>query len=295
MDFLEVQEAKKREFIPKPWHNIFPDTCIFCGHPMIISDTLTQLKCGNPRCYRRVAGQVVNMLSDLGIKGYGMATVYDYVKLMKFESALQFVMDPPLALSNIKSIIAEQEYTYPQLIRLLNIPRLKGRVDDIFKGIDSYEDYQKAIAEAGSVESFACRRLGGDVLPFQIAETLTTYDIELEIFPKLVPPVKQAHSTILIAITGSIQNVTDGGSRVTKDAYIKILNDIVRPAGISFKRSDALMSVTFIVADSTNNTAKYRKGKERNILVTSDMLYNQCVHIAENAMKSEGELNNGQS
>lgn len=287
MEFVSVTDAFNSGLIPGEYKGIIPEICRFCGAPMIISENLTQLKCGDPRCSRRIAGQIVNMLSDLGYKGYGVSTIFDYVYQYKLNSVIGFLISPPLALNNIVSMIAEQQLTYPQLIRIMNIPRLKGRTDVIFKDINCYKDYTDAVEKAGGLWNFLYERVGGSVLPGQIAEILQIYDAELQLIEELVKPVQQERSVVPIAITGSVLNVTDNGKHITKDTYVKILNDIVRPIGMAFKRSDALASVAFIVADTTSNTAKYRKGLERGNLITSDVLYNQCLCLVADRSKTE--------
>lgn len=287
MEFLSVTDAFDYGLIPQDYKKIIPETCRFCGAPMVISDNLTQLKCGDPRCYRRIAGQIVNMLTDLGYKGYGVSTVFDYVYQYRLNSVIGFLINPPLALRNIVDILKEQQLTYPQLIRVMNIPRLKGRTEVIFKDINCYADYAKAVDDAGGLYNFLASRVGGAVLPAQLAEIMQIYDAELQLIEELVTPVQQQRSTIPIAITGAVLNVTDAGKHITKDAYIRILNDIVRPIGMAFKRSDALASVAFIVADTKSNTAKYRKGLERGNLITSDVLYNQCLSLVESRSKTE--------
>lgn len=276
MGFVTVAEAKESELIPKPWHEIIPDTCPYCQHPMIISESLTKIRCEDPRCSRRIAGQIVSMLSDLGLKGWGIAKTLDYVQSMKMSSMLQFLLDPPFQFRDIQKWIQDEDYTYPQLIQLMHIPRLQERALDIFKGINSYEEYRQIVDQMG-MRMFIASRVGGSALPAQLEKILEAYDPEFEALSAMFKPVPQVQSEMLIAITGSVLNVTADGSKLTKDQYVRLLNDILRPTGMVVRRSDALASVSVIVADTESNTAKYRKGLERGNLVTSDMLYRACL------------------
>lgn len=290
MEFITIKSAKDTGLIPTPWHNIFKDTCIYCDSDMVISDSLTIMHCSNPRCFRRIAGQVTSILSELGYKGWGESKVYSYVKQNRIDSALQFILDPPYELSNLRQDITDLKYSYIQLIQLLNIPNLKDRVPQLFKGIDTFEEYTNEVNLAGGLLKFCESRLGGTVLPVSIAEILATYYPELACIHDVFPVVKHASKVMLIAITGTVQNVTDNGKRLTKDAYISVLNDILRPAGLAIRKSDALASVSYIVADSPSNHAKYRKGLERGNLITSDTLYALCVQLSETYSHKSEEL-----
>lgn len=280
MGFVTVSKAKESMLIPEPWHKIIPDTCPYCQHPLVISESLTKIRCEDSRCYRRIAGQIVSLLSDLGLKGWGIAKTLDYVQAKQMNSVLQFLLDPPFQFRDIQKWIQDEGYTYPQLIQLLHIPRLQERVTDIFKGINSYQEYRKLVDEMG-MRMFVASRVGGSSLPAQIEKILDAYDPELEVLSAMFQPVPQVQSEMLIAITGSILNVKSDGSKLTKDQYIRLLNDILRPTGMVVRRSDALASVSVIVADTESNTAKYRKGLERGNLVTSDMLYRACLARVE--------------
>lgn len=195
---------------------------------------------------------------------------------MKMSSMLQFLLDPPFQFRDIQKWIQDEDYTYPQLIQLMHIPRLQERALDIFKGINSYEEYRQIVDQMG-MRMFIASRVGGSALPAQLEKILEAYDPEFEALSAMFKPVPQVQSEMLIAITGSVLNVTADGSKLTKDQYVRLLNDILRPTGMVVRRSDALASVSVIVADTESNTAKYRKGLERGNLVTSDMLYRACL------------------
>lgn len=296
MEFITIKHAKETQLIPSAWHNLFSDHCIYCESDMVISDSLTVMKCSNPRCYRRIAGQVTNILSELGYKGWGNSKVYSYVKHNKITSPLEFILDPPYELSTLQSDISELNYSYIQLIQLLNIPHLRERIPQLFKGIDTFEEYVTEVEKSGGLYSFCANRLGGSTLPTTIANTLAIYYPELACIHDIFPVVKHASKVMLIAITGCIRNVTSEGKHLTKDAYISVLNDLLRPAGLAVRRSDALSSVSYIVADYPSSSAKYRKGAERGILVTSDVLYQVCEQlVAMCNKKGENTENDSES
>ena len=90
----------------------------------------------------------------------------------------------------------------------------------------------------------------------------------------------KAVSTINICITGS---VITGGTRLTKKQYIDLLNDIaVSKNGVrlyEFKKTEAVESVAYVVADYPTSHRKYIRGKERGVLITSTELINKIKEV----------------
>lgn len=279
-----VAKAKISGLIPEPWHYLFKDTCEFCGEPMQVVPATITPKCANPHCYRRVAGQVVALLQDLGIKGWGATTAYSFVKGNNIKSIVQFILEPPMEFRNITEFITGMELSYPQLIKLIHIPRMDTRSAQIFDGIKDADDFLEHVERAGGLIQFIQSRVGGQDLPAQLCETIIDYAVDIEFIGKLVKPVEQVKDKILVCLTGNITRVqADNGKRLSKDEYIRYLNQISRPHGLEFIRSDAKESVVFMVADYESDTSKYQVGVRRGILVTSDVL----LEVAKNLDKDK--------
>lgn len=273
MNFITVADAKVSGLIPEPYHAVFYDKCHVCGEDMVISDSRTILKCSNPRCYLRTAAQMAGMLADLGYKGWGDIKCLDYIRYKEFKSILNVLLEPPGEFRDIVQDIKDREFTYPQLIKLLHIPRLNTRLESLLKGIDNYDQLVSSAAEMGSLFHFCQSRIGGSDLPADIAEVMNVYSTEFQYIEGIVPPVIQAKQAIRIAITGNIQRTTaSDGSKLTKAQYVQALNRIGREAGIEYIMSGAIQSVQFIVADYESSSDKYRTGQRRGCLITSDKL-----------------------
>ena len=110
--FKSVEEAKRVEWIPKEYHNIFPQKCE-CGSEMIINEELTQLQCCNPRCYIKLGWMLYEMFSRFGCKNVGPATCKSVMKelikkkQLKYSSHIEVLsLNPahyPLSVSGAKS------------------------------------------------------------------------------------------------------------------------------------------------------------------------------------------------
>lgn len=275
-DFVSVEEAKSTGLIPEPFVPYFADTCEYCGGNMIINYAATVMKCGNPGCFRRVGCQASDLLHDLGYKEVGPATLTAFCKAMNIKSIVDFIDKYPQSYSII-STLNNMHLSYPKLVELLHIPFLGKKVYTLFEGCNNFSDFIKQLQNAQDPEAFMIYRAGGPVLAHQITEILTLYKADLEGITKLVNTSKQANTTVLIAITGHL--TFDGGC--TKDEFVYMLNELTSPIGVEFRRSDALKSVTYIVADTPSNSRKYRIGLERGNLIDSNTLYLAAKQIVE--------------
>lgn len=284
-DFMTVTEAKDEGIIPEAFHEYFNERCGYCGGEMIINDSCSVMKCGNPRCLRRISSQASDMLHDLGYKGYGVETLTNYCQMVDIESISDFIKRPPLPLNLIEDI-NQQKLTYPQLVELLHIPNLGSKAYKLFQGCDSVADFLKLWSEASNPSEFIITRSGGPVLAQEATEILQDYLDDLADVTRMITVVTQAKKTILLALTGRMS--FNGGC--TKDEFIRYLNTVAMPAGVEFRRSDALQSVQFIVADTASSSRKYRIGQQRGNLITSTELYNTVYHLADKKLK---EVSNG--
>lgn len=271
-EFITVEDAKSNGLIPSAFHPYFADKCEWCGAPMQINDMCTILKCGNPGCYRRVGNQAAALLKDLGYKGYGPQTLTSYCTYMGISSILDFLLKPLPPLEPLKDL-NNLNPTFPTLLEMLHIPNLGSKAHKIFA---TYDSLVEAIEDKGGVDEFftyVVSVMGGYESASQFIQTLQDYFDVICSITDYVKVASQAAQTILVEITGHITRVRgDNGETLTKDAYIRALNNMARPLGIEFVRSSKFTQLQFIIADSPSNSRKYLIGAERGILVTSDNL-----------------------
>lgn len=282
ISYVTISKAKETGLIPEPWHRYFADECGYCGEPMMFSTSRTIYKCTNPYCTRRVAGMIAAMLQDLGIKGFGKQSAYNYLKATGVKSVAEFIFSPPPELRGLADDITAQHFTYAKLIKVMHFPRLGTRGDAIFAGCNSFQDFKAKCVLQGGMLRYIQKCLGGSDLPLMVKEILDSYWQEMDLITDLVEVVPASRTIIKIVMTGEVTLVKDSqGNRVSKDRFIMLLNDIVRPAGVAFERSEAVESVPFIVADVESTHRKYLAGKRRGNLITSEMLLSVCRGIIE--------------
>lgn len=279
-EFLSVADAKKEGIIPAPFFSYINDVCPCCGMPMYISYSRTNLKCCNTSCVRKVAFQADGLFKDLGIKGFGPTSLETYCSSINATSIIDVIQDPP-APYDLVDIIQSRNPTFPQLVELLHIPNFGTKAYKLFDGFDSFKDFLKAMSASGDLVGYIFNRVGGEETTAAIVEIITTYSKELLQITDLIHVRPKSNKIVLIQITGHILNVRDGeGGPLTKDEYVRILNDIGSKIGYEFRRSDALKSVEFIVADTASRTRKYIIGQERGVLVSSDKLLQVVTSLA---------------
>lgn len=280
-NFLTVVDAKQEGVIPESFFAYIPDLCPCCGQDMWISESRTILKCSNDFCIRRIAFRADALLKDLGIKGYGPVLLENYCESINASSIIDFIQYPPMPY-NVIELIQQRNPTYSQLVEMLHIPNFGTKAYKLFDGFDNFSDFLKAISKSDNASDFIKQRVGGDETANLVAQIIITYEHELREISKLIVVRPKAKRTILLQITGHILNVrSEDGRALTKDDYVYILNSIGREVGCEFRRSDALQSVSFIVADTASNTRKYRVGLERGILVSSDRLLESIKKLTE--------------
>lgn len=274
-DFVTVKEAKSSGLIPEAFIPYFEDTCVYCNHPMVINHAATVMKCGNPGCARRVGFQASDLLHDIGFKDVGPATLTNFCKALKITSIIEFIKEYPQSAALIERL-TNLNPSYPKLVELMHIPFLGKKVYTLFEGCNCYEDFLQLLREAPDPTALMISRAGGPVLAYTIIEILTTYEQDLRGITDIVKPASQAKNVVLIAITGHL--TFNGGC--TKDTFVSLLNALAAPAGVEFRRSDALKSVKYIVADTPSNSRKYRIGMERGNLIDSSTLYLAVKQLA---------------
>lgn len=271
-EFLTVADAKLKGLIPETFFPYVNDDCPCCGMPMYISISRTNLKCNNASCVRKIAFQADGLFKDLGIKGFGPTSLETYCESIKAKSIIDVIQDPPPPYDLVAAIQALNP-TFPQLVEMLHIPNFGSKAYKLFDGFDSFKSFLSAMSASGDNVGYILNRVGGEETTAAIVGIITTYSKELLQITDLVKVRPKSKKVVLIQITGHILNVRDeDGGALTKDEYVRILNDVGSKIGYEFRRSDALKSVEFIVADTVSRTRKYLIGQERGVLVTSDKL-----------------------
>lgn len=310
-EFIKVTDAKTQGLLPESYHNIFNDKCK-CGSDMIIKSNLTTFQCCNPRCYIKL-GYMLNetfsrfgvndAFSKMGIKGFGPATcisaMEQAVKFLDIPSHIELFslgrFELPTVISNYrlddfeyaKQIMLSKQYTLADLVSKLGLPGLGDKAHDIFEDYNSVAELDEDIDAVGDIPRLLSTK---GIYASMMAYNLRTYlpDIILAQMRFNEQIRMQAGQTIDIVMTGRL---SPNGVSMSKDAFLDLLNkEGTTSDGISlygFRRTSAVKSVPYVVADYPTNYSNYKEGSARGVIISSTELLNKVKELVKGAEKNE--------
>ena len=88
MFVLDIKENYEDYNLPEAFAMILPATCEKCGAPLEIRETLTGLRCSNPRCSDKMVMRIKALCKDLGILNFGESTIEKFVDFYQPESPM---------------------------------------------------------------------------------------------------------------------------------------------------------------------------------------------------------------
>ena len=74
--------------LPLQFVEMIPETCETCGAPLEISETLTGLRCSNPRCKDKLVMRVKALVLDLGILTFGESTIEKFLECWNIDGPM---------------------------------------------------------------------------------------------------------------------------------------------------------------------------------------------------------------
>ena len=135
-----------------------------CGSPTEMTETLTGLKCSNPRCPSKVAIRIVSMMNRLGVKEFGGKgkRVDDFITRFGVDNPLMiFAYEPDVdgqlgdsigmevSKRIYEQVNAKRTFTLAEYVRLANLPFIQTSAFKIFSDYDSLSDAYRDIEEGG--------------------------------------------------------------------------------------------------------------------------------------------------
>lgn len=176
-----IKENYQSMGLPQRFVEILPETCESCGAPLEISETLTGLRCSNPRCKDKLVMRVKALVLDLGILTFGESTIEKFLECWNIDGPMDiFGLEKGDSLSpnvsqKVSDCIIEQlqgkkSMLLWEYVMYSNIPFVRTSARKIFQGYKTLEDAYTAIEEGGI--PFIQERLGtsggeGQVLSLQ--------------------------------------------------------------------------------------------------------------------------------
>lgn len=168
-----VKEFKQKQGLrfPDEFLDCLPDYCLDerCGSPTEMSETLTGLRCSNPRCPTKVAKRITTIASTLGVKDLGMSRANDFVSkfgignpLLIFayepvDGELGYSISMDMSQKIFDQFATKRNFTLWEYVRIANLPYIQSSALHIF---GDYDDLSRAYEdiEAGGVD-FIQRKL----------------------------------------------------------------------------------------------------------------------------------------
>lgn len=283
-EYVSVPDAKLEGVIPKEYHAFIPDKCV-CGSENIITRSLTQPMCCNPRCRVKLALTLTEIVKSSNVQGVGEATCKTLVDNkyddLRFKSVVELVAMPfssyPYTLK--QSVLGNtlhracvglfnNKYTLPELVALLKIPGIDSVSTTIFKGSNSLADFCTSVKNSGKFVDFCNSRGVYDTKKiFYLYTFMRDIHLAETVFRKCIR--KQGNRMMNVCITGSLK--VDGVS-VTRSSFIKMCNEIGCVDNMQLfeiKNTSAVESVPYVIADYRSGSSKYLAGERRGVLITA--------------------------
>ena len=307
MKYVKVSEAKTitleelggELIIPSEFHDVFRDKCS-CGSDFIISTTRRSMMCSNPFCYRKLAYQSVKMFSEFQIKQYGPETalkhaqnLYERAKMAGRDhiTVIDFLKDPPLDFVLMVKQELMKPRTWAESIASLNIPYLgSATCIKVFRGNQNLEEFTKSMQKEGGALPYLQKRLGGSTLPNNVLNTIKEHLEEIAVIQDLFTIIPDVEAEYKITVTGDvIRQLGESGETLSRLAYIKYINSKLSEYSLKVVLSKAYSQVVAVIADYESSSASYRAGKQRKIILPSDMLIPFILRLHEERMKAKNE------
>lgn len=161
MFISELQNASFAAIPPKFIESV-PETCCFCGYPIEISDSFTNLHCTNPRCPSKASERMLSMCQVLGIKDVGASKAAAFLE--KFEGCSPlfiFGYNPDVHGSFGEGIGIEvstriynqvqqkKKFTLAEYVKIAQLPDIQNSAVYLFGGYDDLEEAYKEIEDGG--------------------------------------------------------------------------------------------------------------------------------------------------
>lgn len=290
-EFKTVKEAKEIGWIPpvyieEPDSGAFPDHCV-CGSENIVNEKLTRCMCCDPRCPIKSGLALSELFTRFKIKGLGDEVCKEifnlalpklqtgsYVEVLSlteddFPDYFVFSARGELFFRSLAKI-KKEKYTFLEMVGNLGLPSIGSNVSKSLEGIESGIQLEREIGCIEDIEMFCLER--------GIQDVEFIYNLRVFLPDILVGEAILSESmrrtglqTVNVCITG---RVNCNGVSMTKKDFISMCNRCsIDDSGVQLfeiKMTQALESVNYIIADSKSNSAKYRAGLRRGVLITSN-------------------------
>ena len=197
-EFIE----RRIDGFPNSFYESLPDTCLEenCGYPTEMLETLTQLKCSNPRCPAKIAQRLQAIFGYLGIKGVGEVGIRNFVNERGLTNPMfVFAYEPgsiedgkdgnfcssvneSMSQSIYEQIQKKNSFTLAEYVRISHIPHVQTSAGAIFDKFDDINLAYEAIESGGLEyikECLGIKNAEVSLRAIKIFESLMTFKTDL--------------------------------------------------------------------------------------------------------------------
>ena len=160
MIFVEDLKNDFSSNLPERFLDILPEVCDECGSPLEISETMTGLRCSNPRCKNKIVMRIRAMCKDLGIVDFGESTISKFIDYYDVKNHLDFFeLQEGMILSDevsdkvsekvISQLVRKKDFLLWEFVQVANLPFIRTSARKIFQGYSCLDDAFDDIEDGG--------------------------------------------------------------------------------------------------------------------------------------------------
>lgn len=165
----DIKENYDTYGLPSRFADCLPEVCPTCGSATEISESLTGLKCSNPRCPDKLIMRIRAICQDIGILDFGESTIEKFLDYYEVTNPLNiFSLRKGMLISDqisqevsdkiISQIEEKRDFMLWEYVKVANIPHVQTSAKEIFGGYTTLEEAYADI-ESGGIE-FIREKLG---------------------------------------------------------------------------------------------------------------------------------------
>lgn len=151
------------DMYPEEFLGCLPEYCFNpeCGSPTEMTETLTSLRCSNPRCPDKIVKRITHIMSDLGVKDFGSARASAFVSMYGIRNPLAvFAYEPSdgcigynismdMSTKIYEQITKKKNFTLWEYVRTAHLPYIQSSALTLFGDFDDLAEAYEKIEEGG--------------------------------------------------------------------------------------------------------------------------------------------------
>lgn len=268
----EFKELRKDGF-SDAFYDSLPDICFEegCGHPTEMLETLTQLRCSNPRCPAKIAERIDAIVKSLGVKDFGEQRIRSFVTangitnpliIFAYEPGEDGALSDDISLELSEKIYAQiqekKSFTLAEYVRIANLPNVQTSANSIFGSFDDIEEAYRKLEEGGIPYIQSCLGVSGDasVRALKIYESLMLFKDDLVNMIDCVDIIRVNNTEMKYfkaCVTGSV-----GCGYATKAQFYAKVNSMYTDLHVDFQGS-VTSDVNYVIFAGGDMTRKVKK------------------------------------